>query len=258
MSWAVEVEGLRFAYNGETILDDVTFSVPRGEFLALLGPNGGGKTTLLKLLVGLLRPAAGTIRLLGSPLGEALSRVGYVPQDTNVNKDFPVTVEEVVLMGRLGRGRWLGRADAKERRAAASALERVGLADLARRRLGELSQGQRQRVLIARALATAPELLLLDEPTASVDPSAQSALYEVLTELNGEATIIVVSHDLTAVSGHVGAVACVNGKVHYHASGTISDATFRATWGHCPVELIAHGIPHRVLGLHDHGEDRHD
>ena len=258
MSWAVEVEGLRFAYGDETVLDDVTFSVPPGEFLALLGPNGGGKTTLLKLLVGLLRPSAGTIRLLGTSREKALDRVGYVPQDTNVNKDFPVTVEQVVLMGCLDRGRWFGRAGKEERLAAQEALERMELLPLARRRLGHLSQGQRQRVLIARALATEPELLLLDEPTSSVDPSAQSALYELLRELNETVTVIVVSHDLTAISSYVGAVACVNRNLHYHPSGRISDETFRATWGHCPVELIAHGVPHRVLDAHRLEEDRHD
>lgn len=257
--WAVEVRDVSFAYNGNTVLEDVTFSVPRGEFLALLGPNGGGKTTLLKLLVGLLRPATGTIRLLGSEgIGAVLSRVGYVPQDTNVNKDFPATVEDVVLMGRLGPLRWLGRSNSEDRVAAWEALERMGLKDLARRRLGELSQGQRQRVLVARALATSPELLLLDEPTASVDPSAQNAFYELLRELNRRTTIIVVSHDLSAVSSYVRAVACVNGRLHYHPSGEITEETFQATWGRCPVELIAHGIPHRVLGEHRRGEGEHD
>lgn len=254
---AVEVEGLHFAYNGQPVLENVTFSVPAGEFLALLGPNGGGKTTLLKLLVGLLKPSRGAIRLLGEPVERALPRVGYVPQDTNVNKDFPVTVTEAVLMGRLGPGRWLGPPGVSDRAAAARALERMGLDDLAARRLGELSQGQRQRVLIARALASSPELLLLDEPTASVDPSAQGDLFDLLRDVNDEATIIVVSHDLSAVSSYVRAVACVNVRVHYHASGTITEETFRATWGRCPVELLAHGVPHRVLGRHPgHEEER--
>lgn len=245
----VEVSDLTFSYNGKPVLDGVSFRVPRGEFLALLGPNGGGKTTLVKLLLGLLSPQRGEIRVLGESPSKAVSRIGYVAQDSNVNHEFPISVRDVVLMGRFG-ARSGASQDAK---AVESALEQVGLRDFMHARIGEISQGQRQRALVARALVTDPEILVLDEPMASLDQAAQGMLYEVLKKLNEKVTILMVSHDLTSVSTYATAVACVNRDLYYHDSGELTAESFEAVWGACPVDLIAHGIPHRVL-RHHHGQ----
>ncbi len=250
-----EVEGVSYSYNGTPALAGVNLRIRRGDFLAILGPNGGGKSTLLKLLLGLLEPQQGRVRLFGGAPGQMLERVGYLPQFSDMGRDFPITVLEVALMGLLGR-RTLGwrhtRADlARARRA----LERVGTLDLAQRRVSSLSGGQRQRVLIARALITEPDLLLLDEPTASVDAEGKSQLYDVLKELNRDITVVMVSHDLSVVWDAVKSVACVNRGLYLHEGREITPEMVRMMYsGHpgaeCHVELIAHGVPHRVLQSH--------
>ncbi|MFA0888088.1 MAG: metal ABC transporter ATP-binding protein [Synergistales bacterium] len=248
----IELKDVRFAYNGSgPVLEGVSLAVRPREFLAVLGPNGGGKSTLLRVILGLLEPQAGTVRLLGSPPRESVRRVGYVPQDANSNRGFPVSVEDVVLMGRFsGRGaRW--KAGSEDRRAAEEAMDRMGILFLRRNRIGELSQGQRQRVAIARALAVEPEALLLDEPTASVDLQTQAALHEILKELNRTITIVMVSHDLTALTSCATSVACVNRALFHHDRAELTGEMVQSAYGSCPVELIAHGIPHRVLHRHD-------
>ncbi len=250
--FVVEVRDLTFSYNGKPVLDRVSFQVPHGEFLALLGPNGGGKTTLVKLLLGLLSPQQGEIRVLGEIPSKAVARVGYVAQDSNFNHEFPISVKDVVLMGRFG----IRSGASEDGEAVERALEQVGLSAFRDVRIGEISQGQRQRVLVARALVTEPEMLVLDEPMASIDQGAQARLYEVLKKLNEKVTILMVSHDLTSVSTYATAVACVNRNVYYHDSGELTAESFEAVWGACPVDLIAHGIPHRVLRHHrEQGEE---
>lgn len=246
----VEVKDLTFSYNGKPVLDKVSFRVPKGEFLALLGPNGGGKTTLVKILLGLLVPERGEVRVLGKSPAKAVRHVGYVAQNSNFNQEFPISVRDVVLMGRFGSKS----TPSDDALAVEMALDQVGLGDFVDARIGEISQGQRQRALVARALVTDPEMLVLDEPMASIDQGAQSRLYDVLKELNRKVTILMVSHDLTSVVTYATAVACVNRDLYYHDSGEVSAESFEAVWGACPVDLIAHGIPHRVLRLHrDHG-----
>ena len=244
----IEVNRVDFAYNGQRVLEEVNFQVPSGEFLALIGPNGGGKTTLLKLMLGLLAPNHGEIRIFGRPPHQSSRRVGYVPQNVHVNKDFPVTALDVVLMGcrRPGGGRQ--RMTSREREAALAALDRVGMNDLGQRRVGTLSGGQRQRVFIARALVDDPELLFLDEPTASIDPQGQTDFFEHLRRLNRTVTIVLVSHDFMTLSSYVKSVACVNRRVHYHPQPEITGAMLDLY--QCPVELVAHGLPHRVLTAH--------
>ena len=244
----IDVRRVDFAYNGQPVLEGATFQVEAGEFLALIGPNGGGKTTLLKLMLGLLSPDRGEIRVFDHPPRKANRRVGYVPQNVHVNKEFPITAIDVVLMGcrRPGAGR--RHLSAKDRQAALAALDRVGMAALAPRRIGALSGGQRQRVFIARALVDDPELLFLDEPTASIDAQGQSEFYEQLRRLNRTVTIILVSHDFMILSSYVKSVACVNRRVHYHPHAEITGAMLDMY--QCPVELVAHGLPHRVLPEH--------
>jgi len=250
----IELSGVRFAYNGSgPVLEGVSLSVPRGEFLAVIGPNGGGKSTLLRLILGLLEPQEGTVRLLGRPPRESVQRVGYVPQETNLNREFPISVEDVVLMGRFSGAamRWI--PSSEDRQVAEEVMERLGVLDLRRKRVGELSQGQRQRVAIARALAVRPALMLLDEPTASVDVQTQAALYQILRELNRTLTVVMVSHDLTAIASCATSVACVNRSVFFHDRAELTEEMVQGAYGSCPVELIAHGIPHRVLHRHENG-----
>jgi len=253
----VEIRNVFFSYNGQEVLQDVNFDVAEGDFIAMIGPNGGGKTTLLRLMLGLLKPAQGSVRVLGMPAQKASHHIGYVPQEVHGNRSFPITALEVVLMGKLGPGKRFSRNSRKDREEAMEALARMDMADLGGRRIDELSGGQRQRVYIARALVTRPKLLLLDEPTASIDTRGQSEFFKLLKDINKDVTILVVSHDLLVISTYVKSVACVNKRLHYHCqaeiTGDMIDMMYPCTAEEvCPVELLAHGLPHRVLK--DHGE----
>ncbi|MCP4668800.1 MAG: ABC transporter ATP-binding protein [Deltaproteobacteria bacterium] len=247
---AIEVKDLWFSFDRTSVLENVTFTVEQGDFLGILGPNGGGKTTLLKLLLGILRPDRGRIRVLGEAPHDARHRVGYVPQYTDVNITFPVSVLEITLMGRLSRSHMGGWYSRKDHLKAEAVLEKVGMWGYKKRPIGSLSGGQRQRVFIARALATEPEILFLDEPTSSVDPEFETDLYEFLRELNRKVTIAVITHDIGAISRNVKSVACVNRALIFHGEGQITPEMMEMAYV-CPVDLIAHGTPHRVLPTHE-------
>lgn len=256
--YAFALEDVTYGYGGVSALEGVTLRVPRGEFLAVLGPNGGGKSTLLRLLLGLLEPSAGGLRVLGESPVRAASRVGYMPQFTSSGRAFPISVLQTVLLGRLtGHSYWPG-WPRRDKEAALGCLARVGVEDLAGKALSELSGGQRQRVFIARALACEPELLLLDEPTASVDPEGRASLQELLGELAKNLTVVLVSHDISVISRHVTCVACVNRTVHFHPRPEVTPEMFGMMYHcgphGCPVEMIAHGLPHRVLACHPEGD----
>ena len=248
----VELEGVWFSFNGRTILRDVDLTVKRGDFMGMIGPNGGGKTTLIKLMLGLLRPVKGRIRILGRPPRKASHRVGYVPQNTHINPEFPISTLDVVLMGQLQPGSRRIRHSRQDRVVAHEALDKMGMSPYCHRRIGELSGGQRQRVFIARALVCEPEILLLDEPTAHIDTKGQTDLYQLLETLNQEMTILVVSHDLLLLSPHVKSVACVNSRVHYHPRRQLIGESMEhmcpcTAEEVCPVELVAHGFPRTML-----------
>lgn len=253
---AIEVENLWFSYHEHLILRDIRLSIKEGDFVAVLGPNGGGKTTLLKLLLGILKPDRGTIRLYGKPPDKMRNRVGYVPQHISFNKDFPISVLDVTLMGRLGHTGPLWRYSGEDRIKAQQALEKMGMWEYRDRNIGKLSGGQRQRVFIARALVSDPQILFMDEPTANIDMEGQTKLYEILKELNKTMTILVVSHDLSFLSSYVKSVACVNQTLYFHDSAEITSEMLDMA-PHCPIELVAHGpFPHRVLLNHkDHEHD---
>jgi zinc transport system ATP-binding protein len=251
---ALSFRDVNFSYPSQIVLEDVSFDLKASDFMAVIGPNGGGKSTLIKLALGLLSPEKGEVKVLGTTASSARPRIGYVPQNVNHNLDFPVRVRDVVVSGRIRRGLWQYGKD--DREAAMAALEQVGIADLADRRIGRLSGGQRQRALVARALASDPELLLLDEPTASMDGPAQSALYELLTELNKSRPIMVVSHDLSIVGQHVNCIACVNRCLHYHEGAHVTREALETTWGH-PVDCLLHDVPHRHLENHDECTHHH-
>jgi zinc transport system ATP-binding protein len=236
---AIEVNGLDFAYDGPLVLEDVTFTVMPRQFVSVVGPNGGGKTTLLKLMLGLLRPTRGRVRVFGRPPAEARRLIGYVPQHAQFDPQFPVTATDVVLMGRLGLGRGLGPAGRADRAAAQRALAEVGLSEFGRRPLAALSGGQRQRVLIARALATDPALLLLDEPTASLDLVVQGGFFELLHRLNERMTVLLVSHDVGFVSQHVQTAICVSRRVELHATSALNGRAISDLYGE-PVRYVHH------------------
>ena len=257
----VEIKDLDFAYNGETVLENVNLAIRQRDFMAIIGPNGGGKTTLLKLILGLLNPDRGAVRVDGKSPQKASSCIGYVPQDVHVNRSFPITAIDVVLMGMHNPQKRWSRQSAANRQNALAALERMEMAAYAHKKIGMLSGGQRQRVFIARALVTQPKLLLLDEPTASIDTKGQADFYRLLRELNDEITILVVSHDLLVISSYVQSVACVNKRLHYHDQAEITGEMLETMYPCaaetvCPVELVAHGLPHRVLM--DHEKSSHD
>jgi zinc transport system ATP-binding protein len=251
----IEIQNLNFSYHSQPVLRDVNLSVNHGDFVAMIGPNGGGKTTLLKLMLGLLYADSGDVRIFNKPPQDVSYRIGYVPQDVHINKNFPISALDVVLMGRLKPGRGWSRHSPQDRLAALNALDQVEMKKYCDHRIGELSGGQKQRVFVARALVTEPELLFLDEPTASIDTKGQNEFYALLKELNETITIIVVSHDLMVISGTIKSVICVNQRLHYHGHAELTaemiemmyDCTADDT---CPVELIAHGLPHRVLYKH--------
>lgn len=242
----VELSNVSFAYDGMPALRDVDFQLFEGDFVGIIGPNAGGKTTLLKLILGLLEPDAGTVRVFGRAPREARGMVGYVPQYARFDRTFPIRVRTAVAMGTLGRGTPSRDDDAAVERA----LERVELSGVADRQIGHLSGGQLQRVLIARALVAEPGLLLLDEPTSSVDTRIGRSVHELLVELSNEITIVLVSHDIGVISRHVGTIACLNVSMHYHRSRELTPEMIEAAYG-CPVDLVAHGHPHRVLEHHE-------
>jgi len=230
----IQLRGVSFSYGSIPVLENVNLSIGPREAICVVGPNGGGKTTLLKLILGLLRPERGEVRLFGGPPRQGRLRIGYMPQHLRYDPLFPVTAMDVVLMGRLGQpgpaGR-LGFFRSADRKAAREALALVGMEDAARRPLATLSDGQRQRVLIARALCSGPDLLLLDEPTASVDTLAEARLFEILRELKRRMTVVIVSHDLGFVTSVVENVACVNRRVVIHPTVELSGEVISDIYG---------------------------
>ncbi len=241
----LEARGVTFGYGPEVVLEGVDLSIYPRDYLAIIGPNGGGKTTLLKLFLGLLRPQRGEIVVR---LPKRRGRMGYVPQFSTFDRAFPLRVEDVVLMGRLGARGLLAPYGAGDRLAVERVLERLHLRALAHDSIRELSGGQLQRVLIARAVVSDPDVLFLDEPTASIDAESRATLAALLEELNRRIPVVIVTHDVTAISPSVRHIACVNRTLHDH--GPELDAGLLEEAYGCPVELIAHGVPHRVLPRH--------
>lgn len=246
----VRLDGVSVRFNGISVLDDVTLSVKEHDFLGIIGPNGGGKTTLLKVILGLIKPTKGKVEILGKSPRRSRSKIGYVPQYSLYDRQFPISVWDVVLMGRNGSVGLFRRYAQTDKERALESLQTVGMTEHRDRQIGKLSGGEQQRVLIARALVTDPKILLLDEPTASVDPAMQTEFYEILDELKHRMAIVLVSHDISAVSVYVDKIACLNRELFYHGAGQIEAEVLEATYK-CPVQMIAHGdIPHRVLREH--------
>jgi len=234
----LEIKNLSFWYNKENVLEDVSLEVFKKDFLAIIGPNGGGKSTLLRLILGILPLQKGTITVDGQAPIKRLNTIGYVPQNTNINIDFPITALEVVAMGHVGSKRPLFGYSKEEIGCAMNSLERVGMGSFAKHTIGSLSGGQRQRVMIARALCANPEILLLDEPTANIDVAGQKQIYDLLRELNRQMTIVVVSHDISVILGYATKVAHINKKLVFHDIPTKAKSLDIDSEHFCEVEML--------------------
>lgn len=245
MNQLLELKNITAGYEGKPILQQVNFSIHEGDFIGVIGPNGGGKTTLLKVILGLLKPFSGEV-IYHAPKHNLF---GYLPQNSQFDRYFPISVTETVMSGLLsekGLCRPYTRAD---RQKATELLRKYGMADYLSRPIGELSGGQMQRVFLCRAIISSPRILILDEPTTYVDSNFEKEFYPILQELNRTMSIVMVSHDLGTICSYVKTIACVNRGLHYHNSNLITPEQLEAY--HCPIELITHGkVPHRVLGEH--------
>jgi zinc transport system ATP-binding protein len=244
----IDIQALNYSYGSVATLSDIDLQVAEGEFLGIVGPNAGGKSTLLKLILGLLQPQSGAIKVLGRPPGAASRLLGYVPQYPSFPRDFPITVEQVVKLGQLGQGQggsgwqmlWPARVSNADHAAVRRALDEVEAGGIAKRQIGSLSGGQLQRVLLARALVGDPRILILDEPTANIDQRLEGEIFDLLKTINARMTILVVSHDVAFISGYVNRVACVNRTLICHLTEAVDGAVIQELYGES-VRAIAHG-----------------
>ncbi len=248
MATLFTIQSVTAGYDNRVVLKDVTMTVDENDFTGIIGPNGGGKTTLLKVILGLIKPFSGKVDY--SPGNLRLNQIGYMPQVAQGDTLFPVTVEDVVLSGMMLDKGAAGRMGSVEKKRAAEVMDELGLRPLAGQALNELSGGQLQRVYLARAVTGSPRLLLLDEPATFVDNSFEADFYDKLRVLNNRMAIMMVSHDVGTISAWVKSFACVNGTLFYHPHSKITDEDLRM-YG-CPIQLVTHGdVPHVVLHKHE-------
>lgn len=267
----IEIKNLSAGYDSRTVLRNVNLTVYDRDFLGIIGPNGGGKTTLIKCILGLLKPTGGEIlysdkRLAVSDKQESTARylslttnrlslkMGYLPQYNSIDRKFPITVEEVILSGLSSQKSLISRFTASHREKARQVIARMGLEGLEERAIGALSGGQLQRALLGRAIISDPQLVVLDEPSTYIDKRFEARLYELLAEINHDCAIILVSHDIGTVLQQVKSIACVNETLDYHPDTGVSEEWLERNFN-CPIELLGHGaLPHRILAEHKHGE----
>lgn len=244
----IQIKNLTVAYDKVPVLQNVNIDIEERDFIGVIGPNGGGKTTLLKAILGLVKPVEGTISFRKDVQGRK-KPIGYLPQVKHIDRKFPITVFDVVLSGSIMENRRKERAEAKAK--VDQLLIEMGVANIRNKAIGELSGGQMQRVFLCRALISNPKVLILDEPDTFVDNRFEGELYQKLRALNKEIAIILVSHDVGTISSYVKTIACVNNDLHYHPSNIISQEQLHAY--NCPIQVISHGeIPHTVLKHHHH------
>jgi len=251
MKKLVEIKNLSVSYDAEVVLREVNLEIHEKDFLGMIGPNGGGKTTLIKTLLGLVKPLEGKI-IFHIPA----SKIGYLPQINQIDKRFPIRVLDVVRSGKADSQHFsfLKSAQAEINRAEAL-LQEMGIIHLRNKAIGELSGGQMQRVFLCRSLMNDPELLILDEPDSFVDNHFENELYGKLRDLNERMAIVLVSHDVGTITYYVKTIACVNTHLHYHPDNKITSEQLASY--NCPLQIITHGdIPHTVLKLHDN-QDQH-
>ncbi|HYQ57280.1 MAG TPA: metal ABC transporter ATP-binding protein [Draconibacterium sp.] len=244
----IKIENLSVGYDKVPVLEDVNLEIYENDFLGIIGPNGGGKTTLLKAILGLLKPESGRI-VFSKEMGGRKMPIGYLPQVRNIDRKFPITVFDVVLSGAIMQSRDKAKKEAKQK--AEALLEEMGVIQIRNKAIGELSGGQMQRVFLCRALLSEPKLLILDEPDSFVDNLFEGELYEKLRRLNEHVAIMLVSHDVGTITSYVKTIACVNKYLHYHKSNVISQEQL-ANYN-CPLQIVSHGeVPHTVLKHHNH------
>lgn len=268
----IEIKNLSAGYDSRTVLRNVNLTVYDRDFLGIIGPNGGGKTTLIKCILGLLKPTAGEIlysdkRFVTSnkqgstaqrpalTANRSVLKMGYLPQYNSIDRKFPITVEEVILSGLSSQKSLISRFTATHREKARQVIARMGLEGLEKRAIGALSGGQLQRALLGRAIISDPALVVLDEPSTYIDKRFEARLYELLAEINHDCAIILVSHDIGTVLQQVKSIACVNETLDYHPDTGISEEWLERNFN-CPIELLGHGaLPHRILAEHKHGDE---
>lgn len=251
MEKRIELEGITAGYGEKIVLKDVSLEVWKDDFLGIIGPNGGGKTTLLKVILGLLTPKTGTVRFYADGDKEVPSlKIGYLPQMSVIDKKFPISVREVITSGLCAEKPLFRSFTSAQRVRVDEVITQMGLEEVADRAIGELSGGQLQRALLGRSVVSRPQVLILDEPNSYVDKQFESRFYPLLGEINKETAIILVSHDIGTVLSMVKNIACVNETLHYHPGTNISEEWLGEKYA-CPIELIGHGnLPHRVLRRH--------
>ena len=247
MAYLFEMYSLSASYGANLVLQDVNFKVNENDFIGVIGPNGGGKTTLLRVILGLVKPVTGRMVFNNELLNG--NSIGYLPQMSTGDINYPVTVTDIILSGLMIRKGIISRMSASDKKKADNVIDELGLSGMSESTLNELSGGQMQRVFLARAIIGNPRLLLLDEPGNFVDTSFENDFYEKLKDLNKRMAILMVSHDVGTISSHIKSFACVNRSLHYHPSSEITNEDLLA-YG-CPIQLITHGdVPHTVLKYH--------
>jgi len=247
MAYLFEMYSLSASYGANLVLQDVNFKVNENDFIGVIGPNGGGKTTLLRVILGLVKPVTGRMVFNNELLNG--NSIGYLPQMSTGDINYPVTVTDIILSGLMIRKGIISRMSASDKKKADNVIDELGLSGMSESTLNELSGGQIQRVLLARAIIGNPRLLLLDEPGNFVDTTFENDFYEKLKDLNKRMAILMVSHDVGTISSHIKSFACVNRSLHYHPSPEITNEDLLA-YG-CPIQLVTHGnVPHTVLKYH--------
>ena len=249
MNKLIEIKNVWAGYNGKMILENINLDIFERDFVGIIGPNGGGKSTLLKVILNLLPAAKGSIKYFRNKEEINDMRFGYLPQIISFDTKFPINVMDVALSGLMKKNRLIKNFTKEEKKKAEELLEKFGVSRYKKTSIGELSGGQIQRVLLSRALISNPAVLLLDEPNTFVDSNFEQEIYDQLVELNKTIAIIIVSHDLGMISTYVKTIACVNRTLHYHPSNEINNEVLKSY--NCPIDLITHGrVPHRVLKSH--------
>lgn len=253
MKKILEIRNITVGYEDKpSVLKDVNLDVLQNDFLGIIGPNGGGKTTLLKTILGLVKPAAGEISFFKNGIKTDKINVGYLPQINQIDKKFPISVHDVILSGMTIQRKIFSPYTKEQKNRVGVIAKKMGLEDLLDRPIGALSGGQLQRALLGRAIIDNPELLILDEPNSYVDKRFETNFYKILEEINKDTAIIMVSHDVGTVISLVKNIACVNEGLHYHLGSNITTNWLEETYSSCPIEIVGHGdFPHRVLEKHD-------
>ncbi len=250
MSKAIEVENVSVFYNKVCALENINLTIMEKDFIGIIGPNGGGKSTLLKVILGIIKPYQGSVKIYGKSPQNSIVPIGYVPQFSSFDRSYPINVQDTVLTGCMfKKNPFFLKFTDNDKLIAKNLLKKLGLYELRKRQIGNLSGGQLQRVLIARALASNPKILFLDEPTSSIDTNAQNDIHVLLKELSKSITIVMVTHDMGVISSNVQSIACLNSRLYYHGKPELDKNIIEHLYG-CNIDLIAHGVPHRVLGTH--------